>query len=110
MHLEGGERGRVDRDPPSLVRLGVLLDEPSADVRDRATDRELALLGVDVGPAQRTTLAAPAAGRGEQAQVQRELGVLRRGEIEQLTKHIDRGRLDLLLTTARQGRIARDVE
>lgn len=77
------ERPGVETDAPSGVGLGVLLDDLAADLDERAGDDELAVVEVDVLPAQGAQLAPAGSGSRCESEIEREGGVDGAGAFDQ---------------------------
>src|SRR2546429_9999965 len=66
----------VERYDTLLMRLRVLLDVPARAIEhDRACDRDLTCVEINVAPPQRTELPTSRAARGSEAQVRRQLRI-----------------------------------
>ncbi len=97
----------VERDPPGVVRLGRLHDDPARERHDRPTDHEA--LALEVGPPQSAELtAASACDRGEPHGDAEVLAVVTSGRED--APHLLRGRrIDLVPVDLRWGRERRRV-
>jgi hypothetical protein len=72
---QNGDGLRIERHPPLLVGLGVLLQELKAELRDRPAVGEHAVVQLDIRPSQRAELAASRAGRHREPDQRSPIGV-----------------------------------